>query len=422
MDTLSFLEQGQNSKKRIKNNASLHRMQGKKILIGVSGSIAAYKIPHLVRLLTKAGATVKVMMTPAAAEFVSPLVLSTLSGNPVLYKLAEEDQWADHVHLGRWADAMILAPVSANTLSKMAHGQCDNLLLAVYMSGTCPVWVAPAMDEDMWHHGATQQNIITLRGFGHNVIDSEYGSLASGLVGFGRMAEPETIVANLSAYFIAQLPLRGKKAMVTAGPTHEYIDPVRFIGNASSGKMGIALADALADAGCAVDLVLGPSALRPKNAAVTVHSVVSAADMYEACVALWPSMDIAIKSAAVADYTPDTVSTQKIKKADDALSISLRKTKDILKALGQEKKAGQLLIGFALETNDAEAYALKKLSEKNADMIVLNSLQDEGAGFGYDTNRVTLFSRRGERFESALMSKTDIAQWILQKIIAWEKE
>jgi phosphopantothenoylcysteine decarboxylase/phosphopantothenate--cysteine ligase len=278
------------------------------------------------------------------------------------------------------------------------------------------------MDEDMWHHGATQQNIITLRGFGHNVIDSEYGSLASGLVGFGRMAEPETIVAHLQEHFNKALPLRGKRALVTAGPTHEYIDPVRFIGNASSGKMGIALADALAEAGCDVDLVLGPSALRPKNQAVRVHSVVSAAEMYEACMGLWPTMDIAIKSAAVADYTPDTVATQKIKKAGDELSLTLQKTKDILKALGQTKKAGQLLIGFALETNDGEAYALKKLSEKNADMIVLNSLQNEGAGFGHDTNRVTLFTRRGERFESALMSKNDIAQWILQKIIAWEKE
>jgi phosphopantothenoylcysteine decarboxylase/phosphopantothenate--cysteine ligase len=397
-------------------------MQGKKILIGVSGSIAAYKIPHLVRLLTKQGATVKVMMTPAAAEFVSPLVLSTLSGHPVLYKLAEEDQWSDHVHLGRWADAMILAPVSANTLSKMANGQCDNLLLAVYMSGTCPVWIAPAMDEDMWHHGATQQNMATLRGFGHTVIDSEYGSLASGLVGMGRMAEPETIVSHLADYFNALLPLRGKKALVTAGPTHEYIDPVRFIGNASSGKMGIALADALADAGCSVDLVLGPSALRPKNAMVQVHSVVSAQAMYEQCMRLWPTMDIGIKAAAVADYTPDNVATQKIKKVGDDMTITLRKTNDILKALGEQKQSGQLLVGFALETQNGETYALNKLNQKNADMIVLNTLQDEGAGFGFDTNRVTIFTRRGERYESALMSKTDLAQWILQKIITWEKE
>lgn len=397
-------------------------MQGKKILIGVSGSIAAYKIPHLVRLLTKQGATVKVMMTPAAAEFVSPLVLSTLSGHPVLYKLAEEDQWSDHVHLGRWADAMILAPVSANTLSKMANGQCDNLFLAVYMSGTCPVWIAPAMDEDMWHHGATQQNIATLRGFGHHVIDSEYGSLASGLVGFGRMAEPETIVSHLTDYFYAALPLQGKKALVTAGPTHEYIDPVRFIGNASSGKMGIALADALADAGCEVDLVLGPSALRPKNAKVNVHPVVSAQAMFDTCISLWPNMDIAIKAAAVADYTPDDVAIQKIKKSGDNMTITLRKTKDILKALGQQKQLGQLLVGFALETQDGESYALNKLKEKNADMIVLNTLQDEGAGFGIDTNRVTLFTRRGERHTSSLMLKNELAQWILQKIITWEKE
>lgn len=406
----------------MEKDASLQGMQGKKILIGVSGSIAAYKIPHLVRLLTKQGATVKVMMTPAAAEFVSPLVLSTLSGHPVLYKLAEEDQWSDHVHLGRWADAMILAPVSANTLSKMANGQCDNLLLAVYMSGTCPVWIAPAMDEDMWHHGATQQNMATLRGFGHTVIDSEYGSLASGLVGMGRMAEPETIVSHLTDYFNAVLPLNGKKALVTAGPTHEYIDPVRFIGNASSGKMGIALADALADAGCSVDLVLGPSALRPRNSKVEVHSVVSAQAMYEKCMMLWPAMDIGIKAAAVADYTPDNVATQKIKKVGDDMTITLRKTNDILKALGHDKQSGQLLIGFALETQDGETYALNKLNQKNADMIVLNTLQDEGAGFGFDTNRVTIFTRRGERFESALMSKTDLAQWIVQKIITWENE
>ena len=396
-------------------------MQGKKILIGVSGSIAAYKIPHLVRLFTKQDATVKVMMTPAATDFVSPLVLSTLSGNPVLHQLAEDDQWADHVHLGRWADAMVLAPVSANTLAKMARGHCDNLLLAVYLSGTCPVWIAPAMDEDMWHHPATKHNLETLAGYGHHVIQSEFGSLASGLVGFGRMAEPETIVEHVQDYFNAQMPLRGKTALVTAGPTHEYIDPVRFIGNASSGKMGIALAEALAEAGCLVHLVLGPSALKPTHPNIKLIQVVSAADMYTACMNLWPSVDIAIKSAAVADYTPEFVAPEKMKKKEDTWSVALRKTKDILKAMGEIKKPGQLLIGFALETENAESHAQQKMISKHADMLVLNSLRDAGAGFGHDTNQITLFSTTASPEKSGLHSKKDIAAWLVQKIIAWEK-
>lgn len=396
-------------------------MQGKKILIGVTGSIAAYKIPQLVRLFTKAGAEVKVIMTPAAAEFVSPLVLSTLTGNSVLYKLSEEDQWSDHVHLGRWANAMILAPVSTNTLAKMAQGHCDNLLLAVYMSSTCPVFIAPAMDDDMWHHAATQLNMAKLREFGHSLIDSEYGSLASGLIGYGRMAEPETIFQHVFSFFEAQQPLRGKKALVSAGPTHEYIDPVRFIGNASTGKMGIALADALANAGCAVTLVLGPSALKPKHPNVQVISVVSANEMYEACLNAWPAMDIGIKTAAVADYTPVVVSDRKMKKQEDALTIQLQKTPDILAAMGKVKQVHQRLIGFALETHDAENYAKAKLEAKNADMIVLNSLQHEGAGFGHDTNRVSIFTANGERFDSELMLKTDIAEWLIQKIATWEK-
>lgn len=396
-------------------------MQGKKILIGVSGSIAAYKIPQLVRLFTKAGASVKVIMTPAAAEFVSPLVLSTLTGYPVLYKLAEEDQWSDHVHLGRWADAMILAPVSTNTLAKMAHGHCDNLLLAVYMSSICPVFIAPAMDDDMWHHSATQQNMATLCKFGHTLIDSEYGSLASGLIGYGRMAEPETIFNTVHSFFKAKQPLQGKKALVTAGPTHEYIDPVRFIGNASSGKMGIAIADSLAQAGCEVTLVLGPSAYKPEHPNVLIVPVVSANDMYTACINRWPNMDIGIKTAAVADYTPIMVSDRKMKKQDEELSIPLQKTKDILAALGQTKKAHQLLVGFALETHEAETYALGKLKAKHADMIVLNSLQHEGAGFGHDTNRVSIFTSHGERFDIGLMLKKDIANWLIQKIVTWEK-
>lgn len=396
--------------------ASLLTMTGKKILLGVSGSIAAYKIPLLVRLCIKAGAEVKVIMTPSAAQFVSPLVLSTLSKNEVLIDISAEDQWANHVMLGRWADIMLLAPASCNTLAKMTHGICDNLLLAVYLSATCPVMIAPAMDEDMWHHPATQQNLSTLSSFGHHIIPAEHGELASGLVGMGRMAEPETLCTQLQQYFLQAASLQGLKALVTAGPTYENIDPVRFIGNYSTGKMGIALAESLAERGCEVELVLGPTQLECKHPRVHTTRVRSAEQMFEATTKLFPDCRLAILSAAVADYTPQLVSKEKIKKKDNDLSLTLVKTKDILKELGKVKTEKQVLVGFALETQQAASYALQKLNDKNADMIVMNSLQDVGAGFGFDTNQVTLFVKHGEAVSLPLQSKKSIADQIVQHI------
>jgi phosphopantothenoylcysteine decarboxylase/phosphopantothenate--cysteine ligase len=362
---------------------------GKKILLGISGSIAAYKTPILVRQLIKKGAEVRVIMTPAAADFVSKLSLATVSKNDVLVNLFDETTWANHVQLGRWADLMLLAPLSCNTLSKMANGACDNLLLATYLSATCPVILAPAMDEDMWHHPATQKNLETLERFGCINLSVKFGELASGLVGEGRMAEPEDIVAYLEAYFSQPSTLKGKKALVTAGPTYEAIDPVRFIGNHSSGKMGVAIAEELRQRGAEVTLVAGPISL--PTSGIRRINVTTAGEMYEQCMA--QAYDIAVMAAAVADYTPETVADQKIKKNGDGLILSLRKTKDILGALGQQKQEGQVLVGFALETNNEKESALKKLAEKNADMIVLNSLQDEGAGFGHDTNKATLADR-----------------------------
>jgi phosphopantothenoylcysteine decarboxylase/phosphopantothenate--cysteine ligase len=391
-------------------------LQGKKILIGISGSIAAYKIPVLVRLLIKAGAEVKVIMTPAAKEFVSSLSLSTLSKNPVLADLSNNDAWSNHVMLGRWADVMLIAPLSCNTLAKMAYGLCDNLLTAVYLSATCPVIVVPAMDEDMWHHPATQNNLQKIQSFGNEVIPVESGELASGLIGDGRMAEPETIVNRLKDYFLSSKGLTGKKVLVTAGPTYEAIDPVRFIGNHSSGKMGLAIANELQKRGAEVTLVLGPvSVTTPQN--MHVIKVQSAAEMFEVCVAVFDKMDIAIMSAAVADYTPVMVAADKIKKATDNFSIELKKTKDILQHLGTIKKEGQILVGFALETRDEKNYALKKLTEKNADMIVLNSLNDSGAGFGYDTNKITIFERSGKEEAYTTKSKTAVAADIVNAII-----
>lgn len=392
-------------------------MQGKKILLGISGSIAAYKIPLLVRLLVKAGAEVKVVITPAAAEFVSPLVLSTLSKNQVLHELSSNQAWANHVMLGRWADVMLIAPASANTIAKMANGFCDNLLLSVYLSATCPVFVAPAMDEDMYQHPSLKRNLETLRSYGHEIIDAEHGELASGLVGYGRMAEPEHLFQQLQNFLQSKKKLSTKKALVTAGPTYENLDPVRFIGNYSSGKMGVAIATCLAEAGCEVHLVLGPSAVQVQHPGIHVIPVRSAADMFEACDRLFPTMDIAVMSAAVADYTPSQVADEKIKKKEGEFQITLTKTKDILKHLGTIKQAHQRLIGFALETQDEREYALRKLNEKNADMIVMNSLKDAGAGFAHDTNKVTIFEKNGHEYQSALQSKKEIAHEIVQKII-----
>ena len=397
-------------------------MKGKKILIGITGSIAAYKIPHLVRLFIKAEAEVQVVMTPSATQFVSPLVLSTLSKQAVLHELASDDNWANHVMLGRWADVMVIAPATCNTISKMAHGLCDNLLLSIYMSATCPVMIVPAMDEDMWNHPAFQTNMSTLKQFGHIVLESHFGELASGLIGMGRMAEPEEIFAQIEHFFSKTQRLKGKKALVTAGPTYENIDPVRFIGNHSSGKMGIALADALAKEGCEVHLVLGPSGLKPTQSQVRVTRVTSAQEMFDAAVDDFDQMDVAIMSAAVADYSPMVKSDVKIKKKDEEFSIQLTKTKDILKHLGSIKTAQQILVGFALETSDEKNYALKKLNEKNADAIILNSLNDKGAGFAHDTNKVTLFEKNGQETDFPLQSKTELAHHIVEKIIQWTHE
>jgi len=392
-------------------------LKGKKILLGITGSIAAYKSILLVRLLVKAGAEVKVIMTPSAKSFVSPLVLSTLSGNKVLIDLFDENTWVNHVILGRWADIMLIAPLSCNTLSKMASGQCDNLLLAVYLSATCPVAVSPAMDEDMWHHPSTKKNIELLQSYGNRVINVETGELASGLFGEGRMAEPETIVQYLVENFFRGKELSGKKVLITAGPTYEAIDPVRFIGNHSSGKMGFALSEAFYMKGADVQLVTGPTHEQTIYSGIKVTHVVSAEDMYNACICFYDETDIAVMSAAVADYKPEMAAKEKIKKTNEAITLQLSKTKDILKALGERKKPNQLLVGFALETNNERDYALNKLKSKNADMIVLNSLQDANAGFGYDTNKVTVFDKEGNEHALNLSSKKIIAQEIVNLII-----
>lgn len=391
-------------------------LQGKKILLGISGSIAAYKTAILVRLLIKEGAEVKIVMTPAAKEFVSPLTLSTLSKNAVLTDIANNDSWNNHVMLGRWADIMMIAPLSCNSLAKLAHGLCDNLLTAVYLSATCPVFVAPAMDEDMWHHPSTQSNVDIIRSFGNTIIPVESGELASGLIGEGRMAEPQTIVNALNNFFLSSKELAGKKVLVTAGPTYEAIDPVRFIGNHSSGKMGVAIANEFQKRGAEVTLVLGPSSISTMPN-MNVVRVQSAEEMFEACSNIFGTMDIAVMSAAVADYTPAIVAEEKIKKSTDRFSIELKKTKDILKHLGEIKKEKQLLIGFALETQDEKKYALKKLSEKNTDLIVLNSLNDNGAGFGFDTNKITIFDKSRREYQFNTKSKTAVAIDIVNTII-----
>lgn len=398
-------------------------LQGKKILLGVSGSIAAYKAATLTRLLVKEGAVVKVIMTPAACDFITPLTLATLSKNEVPVSINENNSWNNHVMLGRWADVMLIAPASANTIAKMAYGQCDNLLLAAYLSATCPVFFAPAMDEDMWYHPATRANVEKLLSYGHQQIPVESGELASGLVGEGRMAEPEHITDFLRKHFsretttVKQQPLAGKVALVTAGPTVEPIDPVRFISNRSSGKMGIAIADALAAAGATVKLVLGPTRYEPGQPNVKTVHVNTAAEMFDRCIANYPGSDIVVMAAAVADYRPRYIEDRKIKKSDASLILELEKTHDILRTLGNNKGPDQLLVGFSLETNNEKEYTIKKLREKNLDMIVLNSLNDEGAGFDYDTNKVTLFDRKGREKSLPLKSKQEVAQDIVSAII-----
>lgn len=393
-------------------------LQGKKILLGITASIAAYKSILLVRLLVKAGAEVRVIMTPAAKDFVSPLVLSTLTNHPVLIELAGTEGWSNHVELGRWADLFVIAPLSCNSLAKMANGQCDNLLMASYLSATCPVMVAPAMDEDMWQHNSTKRNLQTLHNDGIYIMPVETGELASGLFGPGRMAEPETILHAMISRFFRKDGLKGKRALVTAGPTFEAIDPVRFIGNHSSGQMGFALAEALYLQGADVVLVTGPTALTPAFAGIGLVRVVSAAEMFEACNRVFGNMDIAILSAAVADYKMEHIAEQKIKKTNTDPTLQLVKTKDILAHLGASKKPGQFVVGFALETENELENAQKKRLAKNADAIVLNSLNDKGAGFGSTQNQVTILDQDGAGIFIPLVSKTVVAEQIVSYIVS----
>ncbi|SHL83129.1 bifunctional phosphopantothenoylcysteine decarboxylase/phosphopantothenate--cysteine ligase CoaBC [Flavobacterium saccharophilum] len=396
-------------------------LNGKKILLGVSGGIAAYKTASLVRLFIKAGAHVQVIMTPASKDFVTPLTLSTLSKNPVhstFFNQDDEDAvWNNHVELGLWADLMLIAPATANTLSKMATGNCNNLLIATYLSAKCPVYFAPAMDLDMYKHPSTLSSFAALKQFGNVMIPAESGELASGLSGEGRMAEPENIIAFLEADLESKLPLKGKKILITAGPTYEAIDPVRFIGNHSSGKMGFDIANEAAKLGAQVILVAGPTHFKAKNNLVEVINVVSAQEMYDACHIYYNQVDVAIAAAAVADYKPKVVASQKIKKAADDFSIELEKTKDILASLGVIKK-DQFLIGFALETENEIENAKLKIQKKNLDLIVLNSLQDEGAGFKKETNKVTFIDKDFKIEPMELKSKESVAIDILNKVIS----
>ncbi|WP_437920109.1 bifunctional phosphopantothenoylcysteine decarboxylase/phosphopantothenate--cysteine ligase CoaBC [Sphingobacterium sp. LRF_L2] len=393
-------------------------VKDKNIVIGVCGSIAAYKIASLIRILIKEGANVQVIMTPDAKEFITPLTLATLSKNPVLSTYFDkiDGTWTNHVELGLKADLLLLAPLTANTLGKMANGICDNLLLATYLSAKCPVFFAPAMDLDMWIHPATQNNVARLISYGNILIAPGKGELASGLFGEGRLAEPEEICDKLVVHFTLDKPLKGKKALVTAGPTYEAIDPVRFIGNHSSGKMGYAIANRLQELGASVTLVSGPTQLQTP---VSVHreNVTSAEEMLQMTNKYFFESDIIVMSAAVADYTPIEVATQKIKKKEQDFQIALKKTTDILASLGPLKKSNQTLVGFALETNDELDNAKGKLTRKNLDYIVLNSMQDQGAGFAVDTNKITVISKSGSLTNFDLKSKKDVANDICTIIL-----
>lgn len=391
-------------------------MVGKKIILAVTGSIAAYKAVQLVRLLVKKGAEVQVLMTPSATEFITPLTFSTLSKKPVFTQVISGQEWNSHVELGLWADALVVAPATANSLAKLAQGICDNIVSAVYLSARCPVFIAPAMDLDMWKHPATQANVQRLKSYGNHFLPVGYGELASGLVGEGRMAEPEEIVAFLEGFFQKKQDFLGKNVLITAGPTYEAIDPVRFIGNRSSGKMGVAIAEQFAARGAAVTLVLGPSKLAPQHPGITTVRVESAQQMYEASVQHFENADIAVLSAAVADYRPAHVAEQKIKKKGDGMTIELEKTPDIASSLGKMKRQGQFIVGFALETNDELQNASEKLAKKNFDFIVLNSLQDAGAGFNFDTNKITILHRGNKRKDFELKSKAEVATDIVDEV------
>lgn len=395
-------------------------LRGKNILLGITAGIAAYKSASLVRLFIKAGAHVKVVMTPAAKDFVTPLTLSTLSKNPVFSSFtSEEDEnavWNNHVELGLWADLFIIAPATANTLSKMAIGNSDNLLLASYLSAKCPVYFAPAMDLDMYQHQSTINSFKTLKSFGNIMIPATSGELASGLIGEGRMAEPEDILTFIENDILKSLPLNGKQILITAGPTYEAIDPVRFIGNHSSGKMGFEIAKAAANLGAKVIIVTGPTHQNAEHSLIKVIQIQSAQEMYEAVHNHFNNVDVAILSAAVADYKPKSISDTKIKKTESTLQLELEKTKDILASLGKIKQK-QILVGFALETNDELQNAIKKLKSKNLDLIILNSLNDEGAGFGGATNKVTMIDKNEHITNYSLKSKTEVAQDLMNEIL-----
>jgi phosphopantothenoylcysteine decarboxylase/phosphopantothenate--cysteine ligase len=398
-------------------------IKGKHILVGVTGGIAAYKTATIIRLLVKEGALVKVVMTDHAKEFITPLTLATLSKNPVLtaFYNPENGDWNSHVDLGLWADLFLVAPATANTMAKMAAGIADNLLLTTYLSARCPVFIAPSMDMDMLAHPSTTINIETLKAFGNTILEPASGELASGLTGKGRMAEPEDIVKEIDNFFTKKKSfksLKGKHILINAGPTREPIDPVRFISNYSSGKMGLALADAAAALGATVDLVLGPVSIMPTGKSVKVFNVTTADSMADKCISLFPGCDIAILSAAVADFAPAEVKISKIKKDQNDLILKLKPTTDIASALGKMKRPGQIVAGFALETDNELENAKKKLKSKNLDLIVLNSLKEKGAGFGHDTNKITLIDRNNiiDKFE--LKSKEEAAKDILEKIIS----
>ena len=391
-------------------------LSGKKILLGISGSIAAYKAAYLVRLLTKEGASVRVIMTSSAKDFISPLTLSTLSKHPVASDIHDGDAWTNHVEWGLWADALVIAPATANTIARCALGIASDMLAATYLSARCPVFFAPAMDLDMWVHPSTQENISRLQSYGNFLIDVGTGELASGLTGPGRMAEPEEIVERLQLHFHYQQDMSGIRVLVNAGPTYEAIDPVRYVGNHSTGKMGVAIAEEFSQRGAEVHLVLGPDSVVPTDERVHVSRITSADEMLTACERLFATSDVAVLAAAIADYKPATVATEKIKKNADNLTLELIRTPDIAATLGSKKAASQVLVGFALETNNEEANALDKLSKKNMDMIVLNNPREAGAGFGHDTNKVSFLFPGNKRENFQLKSKKEVARDVVDAI------
>ncbi|MDD3567992.1 MAG: bifunctional phosphopantothenoylcysteine decarboxylase/phosphopantothenate--cysteine ligase CoaBC [Bacteroidales bacterium] len=394
-------------------------LKGKNILVGITGSIAAYKAATLVRLLVKEGASVKVVMTPLAKEFITPLTLATLSRNPILVDFfnPENGDWNSHVDLGMWADLYLIAPASANTMGKMAHGVADNLLLTSYLSAKCPVMVAPAMDLDMYQHPTTQSNINILKGFGNIIIEAATGELASGLSGKGRMEEPERILEAVKSFFGYEQQLLGKTVLVTSGPTYEPIDPVRFIGNRSSGKMGYAIAQELALRGAQVNFVTGPTKHLPNHPNITINKVTTASEMYESSTSCFSSCDAAILAAAVSDFSPKQVADEKLKREENSLQLVLEPTQDIAKALGKSKSKKQILVGFALETHDELSNAKKKIESKNLDFIILNSANEKGAGFDVDTNRITVIHRNGNSVAFDLKSKQEVAKDIVNELV-----